>query len=56
VDKEAELNPAFRHAGGAVMKKTKTIDKKERAKGSRLLDGKFWVDPMSGPMRVIKDL
>ena len=38
------------------MKKVKTEDKKERAKGTRLLDSKFWVDPMSGPMRVIKEL
>jgi hypothetical protein len=37
------------------MKKVK-IEKKQKAKGIRLLDGKYWVDPMSGPMRVVKDL
>lgn len=38
------------------MKKARTEDKEGRAKGTHLLDGKFWVDPMSGPMRVTKDL
>ena len=46
----------YHHGGGTVMKKSKAGDKKERAKGTRLLDSKFWVDPMSGPMRVIKEL
>lgn len=37
------------------MKKTKT-EKKEKARGTRLLNGKFWVDPMSGPIGATKDL
>ena len=37
------------------MKKTK-IKKKEMAKETRLLNSKYWVDPMSGPMRVVKGL
>ena len=37
------------------MKKAK-IGNKEMARETRLLNGKYWVDPMSGPMRVVKDL
>jgi hypothetical protein len=37
------------------MKKAK-IGKKEMARETRLLNGKYWVDPMSGPMRVVKGL
>jgi hypothetical protein len=37
------------------MKKAK-IGKKEIARETRLLNGKYWLDPMSGPMRVVKDL
>jgi hypothetical protein len=37
------------------MKKAK-IEKKEMARETRLLNGKYWVDPMSGPMRVVKGL
>ena len=37
------------------MKKAK-IGKKEIARETRLLNGKYWLDPMSGPMRVVKGL
>jgi|APFre7841882654_1041346.scaffolds.fasta_scaffold137264_2 hypothetical protein len=37
------------------MKKAK-IGKKEMARETRLLNSKYWVDPMSGPMRVVKGL
>jgi hypothetical protein len=32
------------------------IKKREMAKETRLLNSKCWVDPMSGPMRVVKGL
>ena len=37
------------------MKKAR-IGKKEMERETRLLNGKYWVDPMSGPMRVVKGL
>ena len=37
------------------MKKAKIV-KKEMARETRLLNGKYWVDPMSCPMRVVKGL
>jgi hypothetical protein len=37
------------------MRKAK-IEKREMAKETRLLSSKYWVDPMSGPMRVVKGL
>lgn len=37
------------------MKKAK-IGKKEMAKETRRLNSKYWVDPMSSPMRVVKGL
>ena len=37
------------------MRKAK-IEKREMAKETRLLNSKYWVDPMSGPMRVVKGL
>jgi hypothetical protein len=37
------------------MRKAK-IEKKEMARKIRLLSSKYWVDPMSGPMRVVKGL
>jgi hypothetical protein len=39
-----------------MKKATANTDKKERAKRNRILDGKNWVDPMSGPMNVVKGL
>jgi hypothetical protein len=36
--------------------RTAKIEKKEMAKETRLLNSKYWVDPMSGPMRVVKGL
>jgi hypothetical protein len=37
------------------MKKVK-IEKKEMARKTGMLNSKYWVDPMSGPMRVVKGL
>jgi hypothetical protein len=37
------------------MRKAKT-EKREMVKETRLLNSKYWVDPMSGPMRVVKGL
>jgi len=37
------------------MKKAK-IEKKEVARKNRLVDSKYWVDPMCGPMRIVKGL
>ena len=37
------------------MRKAK-IEKKEVARKTGMLNSKYWVDPMSGPMRVVKGL
>jgi len=37
------------------MRKAK-IEKKEMAKETRPLNAKYWIDPMSGPMQVVKGL
>jgi hypothetical protein len=37
------------------MRKAK-IEKKEIARKTVMLNAKYWVDPMSGPMRVVKGL